>query len=296
MIAMQNLPYLFEEGYFFKWKEWEELPDVDLDLIFYDNGRIGLDDTTYDKYSVKRLRDKYPNAKIIGWLKEVWVGEIGNVNNERFVNRLRYLSDCDAIVTSGTSEKFKNLEVFNYIRKHVDKKWNFIAQPVNTNYLFDNFYSTEKDFSIFAYLPNPLPRRGKTYQFANYIGEKYNIKVNYKILQEGRKFDYLSLYDFIKLWSPSAFHFNLDPMDVYPGNQIMQTACVGCLNFGGLNEAHTLLYPKTATCDLKDLEEVFVECLNDEKKRFEMLEYAWNRVNEIYSFKTVKKQINNLDY
>ena len=296
MIAMQNLPYLFDEGYFFKWREWEELPDVDLDLIFYDNGKVGLDDVNYDKFSVSRLREKYPNAKILGWIKEVWVGQAGNYNHERFINRLKHLNECDAIVTSGVSEQFKNLDVFNHIRKYVDKKWNFISQPVNTNYLFENFYSDEKELSIFAYLPNPLQRRGETYQFVNYLSKKYNIKVKHKPLQQGQKFDYLGLYDFIKLWSPSAFHFNLDPMDIYPGNQVMQTACVGSLNFGGLNESHTLLFPKTATCDLKQLEDIFVECLNNDKVRFEMIEYAWNKVNEVYGFNTVTKQIQELKY
>jgi len=32
--AMQNLPFIFEEGYFFNWAELDELPDVDFDLIF----------------------------------------------------------------------------------------------------------------------------------------------------------------------------------------------------------------------------------------------------------------------
>ena len=167
MTAMQNLPYLFDEGYFWNWSEWDNLPDVDLDLIFYDNGKIGLDNINYEKYSVSRLREKYPKAKILGWIKEVWVGQAGNYEHERYINRLKHLNECDAIVTSGVSTQFKNIDVFNHIRKYVDKKWNFLSQPVNTEYLFDNFYSDEKELAMYAYLPNPVPRRGETYNFVN---------------------------------------------------------------------------------------------------------------------------------
>ena len=296
MTAMQNLPYLFDEGYFWNWSEWDNLPDVDLDLIFYDNGKIGLDNINYEKYSVSRLREKYPKAKILGWIKEVWVGQAGNYEHERYINRLKHLNECDAIVTSGVSTQFKNIDVFNHIRKYVDKKWNFLSQPVNTEYLFDNFYSDEKELAMYAYLPNPVPRRGETYNFVNYLSKKYNVKVIHKPLQDGQKFDYLSLNDFIRLWSSCAFHFNLDPLDIFPGNQVMQVACTGGLNFGGVNESHTLLYPETATCDVKVLEDIFVECLNNDSLRFKMIEYAWEKVNEIYGFKTVKKQINDLKY
>tara|TARA_A100001201_G_scaffold59648_2_gene57128 strand:- start:13208 stop:14218 length:1011 start_codon:yes stop_codon:yes gene_type:complete len=296
MTAMQNLPYLFDEGYFWNWSEWDNLPDVDLDLIFYDNGKIGLDNINYEKYSVSRLREKYPKAKILGWIKEVWVGQAGNYEHERYVNRLKHLNECDAIVTSGVSTQFKNIDVFNHIRKYVDKKWNFLSQPVNTEYLFDNFYSDEKELAMYAYLPNPIPRRGETYNFVNYLSKKYNVKVIHKPLQDGQKFDYLSLNDFIRLWSSCAFHFNLDPLDIFPGNQVMQVACTGGLNFGGVNESHTLLYPETATCDVKVLEDIFVECLNNDSLRFKMIEYAWEKVNEIYGFKTVKKQISDLKY
>ena len=54
------------------------------------------------------------------------------------------------------------------------------------------------------------------------------------------------------------------------------------------------MYPDTATCDEKILEEKFVEYLNDENKRFEAIQYAWDKLNEIYSFKSVKSQINKI--
>jgi hypothetical protein len=54
------------------------------------------------------------------------------------------------------------------------------------------------------------------------------------------------------------------------------------------------MYPDTATCDEKILEEKFVEYLNDDNKRFEAIQYAWGKLNEIYSFKSVKSQIEEI--
>jgi hypothetical protein len=289
-LAMHNLPFIFDFGAHINWIDWNDLPDMDIDFIVYDKGKIGLDDDKYDRYHTDILRKKYPNAKILGWVKEVNVA-----NDMRLRNRVRFLNECDAVITSGISEKFKNIDMFKYLRSVVDKKFYFISQPVNIDYLFDNFYNEEKDLSIWAYLPNPLYRRGKTYEFADYIGNKYDVPVRKKPLQNNQKFDYIGQREFIEMWSKSAFHFNLDPSDIHPGNQIMQTAAVGCINIGGLNESHSIMYPNSATCDEKILEEVFVEYLKDDNKRFEAISFAWEKLNEIYSFKSVKEQIYKID-
>ena len=56
------------------------------------------------------------------------------------------------------------------------------------------------------------------------------------------------------------------------------------------------LYPETATNDRKVLEEKFVEYLRDENKRGEVIQKAWDRVNELYSHAAVRKQIGKLFY
>ena len=55
------------------------------------NERSGLDDVHYDRYSVERIRKKYPNAIIVGYLKEVYVKET------RYENRIKFLNECDYI-------------------------------------------------------------------------------------------------------------------------------------------------------------------------------------------------------
>ena len=51
------------------------------------------------------------------------------------------------------------------------------------------------------------------------------------------------------------------------------------------------MFPETASNDKKVLEEKFVECINDEVARFRIIEYAWDKLNEIYNYDLVKKQL-----
>tara|TARA_Y100001963_G_C6785095_1_gene452201 strand:- start:2463 stop:3488 length:1026 start_codon:yes stop_codon:yes gene_type:complete len=291
-----NLLWLADEGYYIKIKELEDkgldLPDIELDLIFYSCERNGLDPENYDRFCVDRLRKKYPTAKIVGYIKEMGANFPKHRPN-RFENRIKFFNECDAVHLQDNGV-LRNSDAFKEILQQTTTKINFSNFMHNVDYYYDNFYSHEKDNCIFAYLPNPVHRRGRTYEFAKYIGDKYNIDVRYKPLSNGQAFDHLSLTDFIKLWSPCLYHFNLDPEEQQPGWQAIQVASVGSINIGGRNESHQLLYPETAHIDEDRLEKTFIEYLNNPKKRFEAIQYAWNKLNEIYSFNLVKKQLKEL--
>ena len=288
-----NFPFLWGDGSFLNIKEWVEndldLPDGDFDMIMYANERLGLDDENKKKYSVERLKRKYPNAKVFGWFKEL---ELSVHNREvRSRNRIDFLKECDGLIAHGITT-MKNSPFMLEIEKQLGKKIkNYISLPMNIDTFYDNFYSNEKENSIFAYLPSPVHRRGDTYSFAEYIGKKYNIPVRYKAFKGDQEYYYLSAKEFIELWSPSVYHFNLDKTEFHPGMQAMQVANAGSINIGGMNESHGILFPNTATNDFKILEEKFVEYINDEDKRFQDIEYAWIKLNEIYNFDTVKKQL-----
>mgnify|MGYP003625345864 CR=1 FL=1 len=99
---------------------------------------------------------------------------------------------------------------------------------------------------------------------------------------------------FIESCTPSLYHFNLDPINIHPGGQCIQVASVGSMHIGGLNESHEILYPDSATCDEKILEDLMDKYVNDDTKRFQAIEYAWNKVNEEFSFKKVRSQIEEL--
>ncbi len=282
--SMWSYPSLYD-GYFINWKDWEDnLPDLDLDLIFLSIEKL----LSNPKYNVDVIRKKYPNAKIVGWIKELWVGQPYDYEHEIFKSRIRFLNECDSVITNRPTE-----EGYYEIAKGCEKPFNFVAIPCNVDYLYDNFYG-DKDLAIWAYLPNPMERRSSTYKFSKYIGEKYNIPIKYKPLNPGQKFDYMSLQEFITNWSSCAFHFNLDPIDYFPGNQCPLVASTGTINIGGVNDYHHILFPETATCDSEILENKVSQYIDDKEKYLETINYAWLKVNEVFSFEAVKKQIESI--
>ena len=71
--ATHNFNFLWGNGAFLNLSEWDTLPDLDFDLIFYANERSGLEDDHYDRYNVNRIKEKYNNAIVVGYLKAVYV-------------------------------------------------------------------------------------------------------------------------------------------------------------------------------------------------------------------------------
>jgi len=282
-----NYCFMGEGGCFWNLAEWEdELPEFNPDVIIYANERWGLDEEHWDKYSVKRLKDKYTKAKIVGYVKET------TVPKHRFDNWIRFLNECDTVMAP-SSGHLKELPIYDKIQSRLNERINFCTPcPDNIDFIYDKFYSNEKDNAIFTYLPTSIHRRANTYKFAHYIGDKYNIPVIEKPFNNSSEVkQHMSWKDFIELWSPCMYHFNLDPDTNQPGIQTTLVANVGSINIGGVNESHHLLYPETATCDLNKLENKFVEYLNNPKKRFEVIEYAWNKLNEFYGEIVVMKQL-----
>ncbi len=296
-----NYPFLWDGGCYLHLNEWFEkgleLPDFDFDIILYGNERKGLDPGSYNDFKVDVLRDKYPNAKIVGWFKEIEIPFREGRQEQRLRNRIRFFKDCDVVASHAVpgDSIMKQLPQIEYIERQLGKKIDYyISHPININGYYDNFYSEEKELSIYAYLPNSTRRTGETYMFASYLSNKYNLPLKHKPLKPGQKFAYLSQKDFINLWSPSLFHINMDPLYTQPGMQGIQVAAVGSINLGGLNESHFYLYPETANNDPKLLEEKFVQYLKDETYRFRVLNHAWETLNEIYNYKLVEKQLEDV--
>ena len=294
LISTYNYPHLFDVGYFINWKDFKnkDLPDLDLDLIFVVRERsLARTDGFWDGWcEVKNLRAKYSKAKIVGFIKEIWVGPPYDYNHPKHLARINFLNECDAVVHSRPE-----LKEYQNIKDNVNIPFNFIGQPHNIDYFYDNF-GKDKDLAIWVYTPNRFHSKGKTLEFAQYISKKYNIPLKYKPIDTGNSNFYIPLEDFIKQWSSCIFHFNLDPVDYLPGKQAVHCASTGTINIGGLNDNHKLLFPKTATNDCDILEKEIIECINDPEYRNQIIQYVWNKVNEIFSFEEVKKQINDIKY
>tara|TARA_B100000795_G_scaffold37371_1_gene24622 strand:- start:2886 stop:3902 length:1017 start_codon:yes stop_codon:yes gene_type:complete len=282
-----NYCFLDEGGCFLNLAEWEdELPDFDFDIIIYANERWGLDEDHWDNYSVERLKNKYTKAKVVGYIKEPTVPPF------RFKNWIRFLNECDTVMAP-SSGHLKHLPIYEKIQGELNDMINYCTPcPDNLDVIFNKFYSNTKNNAIFVYTPTAMERRGNTVEFAKYISKKYNIPIVQKPFNPSTEVkQHMSWKDFVELWSPCMWHFNLDPSIEQPGIQTTLVANVGSINIGGMNESHHLLYPETATCDEGKLEDIFVHYLNNSEERFKAIQRAWSNLNIHYGEKVAIKQV-----
>jgi len=256
-IGFWSYPKLFGDGYFIKVTE-AELPDLDLDVI------ILTLETAEWKNSLERIRNKYKNALIIGTIKEPSLVKI------------EFLNSCDKIALQ-----------YSKINLKFTKDWFWLPQPVDVNYLVNNFFTDKVMIQLFRYQHHNVSRQGLTSKFCDYISKKYNLPVVTAVTTG----DNINQWrDFILSWKHSLFHVNLDPEFQF-GQQATQLATLNRINIGGMNDSHFHLYPETATNDFDKLELVINKCLNDERYIHKLIMDAWDAVNKIYSLESVKNTL-----
>ena len=289
MVGMWSYPFIFN-GCFLNWGEWgDNLPDYDLEII------IVAIEKDFNLYSVSKLRKKYPNAHIIGMIKEIFLGNVNEFGfspafeSEKHKNRIKFLNECDSVI-----QPFPDIETspLSHLLNDCKNKITYVPFAINVDYIYDTYYNTEKYESIFAYTTPTHGRRSNTLEFAKYISNKYNIPYYTKPIDKNQ-FN-IPLADLYSLWTQSTMHFNLDPVKWFPGSQGVQVAAAGVINVGRLNDSHTQLFPDLATNNTSKLETIIENIISDPKERVRIMSYAYNKVNELYSFNTVKQQIEKI--
>ena len=265
-------PFCFE-GDFINWGQWNELPKEDYDVIFLTIEKYP------DKYNVNMIRKAYPNAIIVGTIKELYF-------IHSYQQRVDFFNSCDIVVVPYQKSIYT---YFPNLQKDVNKQIYYLPQPYDIDYLYNKFYKKIRQETIFSYIAPHSPRRGNTESFANHMSTKYKIPV----VRQETQFSSTQWHDFLNIFTQSTFCFNLDP-EPQQGQQGIQSAIFGIINLGGVNDSHFTLFPKTAHNDEHLLEKQFFEYLNNYDKRIETMTYAWNKVNEIYSFESTRKQFDNI--
>jgi hypothetical protein len=256
-IGFWSYPKLFGDGVFIKINE-NPLPDLDLDIII-----LSLELLNWE-YSLQRIKNKYPNAVIVGTIKEP------------SKTKIDFLNQCDKIGLQYSKHTL-----------NLNKETFWLPQPIDVNYIYDNFYLENKKLQLFQYNHHSYNRKGNTEYFCKHISKKYGIP----IISKTTSWDNINQWkDFILDWRDSLFHINLDPEYQY-GQQATQCAALGCVNIGGVNDSHFHLFPNTATNDLSILENEIEKCLDDETYLHQIILKAWDNVNQIYSLKSVKQSL-----
>jgi hypothetical protein len=257
LMGFWNYPLLFD-GYFINLTDGK-FPDEDFDIIF-----AAIES---DINNLHVLKNVYPNALILGTQKEPIVQK--NIRN--------YLIDN----TAGFVSPYLTFDYFKEYGYITPAALYTIPQPVNINYLRSNFLENKND-TIFNY--------------ANYwAGGRYNTNSDFIQLLNldvinGRS----DIWEqFIRMWNKSKYLLNLDTSLNF-GQQATQCAALGTIMIGGNNDANKILYPELATCNLTELASKFNKLTNDIDYYNFTVQYAFTKVNEIYSFETIKNQIQSI--
>jgi len=265
-------PFCFE-GDFINWGEWDELPKEDYDVVFL------IVEKHPEKYNIDMVRKAYPNAIIIGTIKELYF-------IHSYQQRIDFFNKCDIVVVPYQKSIYT---YFPNLQNDVNKKIYYLPQPYDVEYLYNKFYKENRIDTIFSYIAPHPPRRGETENFTNYIGKKYNIPV----IRCETEFSQTQWHNFLNLFSETTFCFNLDP-EPQQGQQGIQSAILGIINIGGLNDSHFVLHSKTAHNNKERLEEQFYNYYTDHSLRINVITEAWNNVNKIYSFNATKNILKNI--
>jgi len=255
LMGVWNYPFLFD-GYFINLQQ-QPYPDEDFDVIFCaienDIGYLNI------------LRKTYPNAKLVGSIKEMIIPN-------RDV-RQRLIQNTDAFVVPYIS--FDYYKEFNYETPSKSFK---IPQPVNIDYLRNN-YLVEKQNVVFDYenywAAGRLPRNKEVLD-----------KIDYKV----ESLHTNSWEDCINSWKHCKFLFNLDTT-LNVGQQAIQSAALENIVLGGNNDAHKLLFPELSGMDVDKIVSEFNRLVDDEKYYHSTIKYASKKLREIYSLESVKQQV-----
>ena len=257
LMGFWNYPVLFD-GYFINLNE-EEYPFEDFDIIFAAiEGNLEYLDV---------LKKLYPKAKIIGTIKEA--SKRADIRNEL----IRH--------TEGFAIPYLTFDYFKEYGYDTPKNIYRIPQPVNIEYLQKHF-DVAKHKHIFDYSNTWAGgRKGPNQQLLSRLG--YQVKQG----------SHSNWHEFVDMWKGSKYMLNLDPTNNF-GQQATQCAALGTVMLGGLNDSHKVLYPELATCNIDKLVELFNRLETDTTYYKETVTYATEKLQEVYSFDVVRKQIKTL--
>lgn len=267
-LGIWGWPFVFGDGYFINWTEWEELPNLDLNLIM-----VAIEKHP-DKYNVSMLRKAYPNSTIISFIKEAtWI-------NSTPQQRLEFFQQCDHVTFPwDVPSDIKELETL------LNKKVHYIPQPHNINFLYEHYYNEERSPIILDY---KAPERTSNTSITSDISDKYSLFSKKHIIKYKGP-DHRQWQEFLDGIRDCAFCFNLDSSP-YGGSMGVQCAALGIINFGGIQDSHKILWPDLAINDEQILKEKFNQVINDMTLHNAYVENAFLKAQSIYSYTAVKKQ------
>jgi len=275
-LGLWGYPFLFD-GYFLNWTEFEELPTLDLDLIL-----VAIEKKP-NLYNVSMLRQKYPNATIVGFVKEShWI-------HSSIEQRISFFKDCD-FVTYPWNIKYDiegGINGIGTLSEACGKKVSYLPYPHDIEYLYKKYYTQYRDKKILAY--KATDDRGQSTNFTSKMGEKYGFDV-YQHIVKWTGPGHQQWEEFLSGINSAMYCFNLSDR-VYGGTMGVQCAALGILNVGGIEDSHKLLWSDTYTNEETILEHEFLYTIVNQSRYNDVIENAYNKAIGNYSHDAVRKRL-----
>jgi len=273
-LGIWGWPFVFGDGYFINWTEWDELPKLELDVIM-----VALE-KQIDRYNVGMLRKAYPNAIIVSFIKEAfWT----NYNHQQ---RIDFFKSCDYITFPWDVKKDNNgILGLETLESLVGKKVYYMPQPHNINYLYDHYYKEDRAHKILNY---KAPERGNDNSIIAQISKKYDIE-SFSHVVKYRGPGHKQWEEFLDGIHNTTYCFNLDET-IYGGSMGVQCAALGILNFGGIQESHKILWPELATNDYTELETQFELYYNNSDIHRNAIQIAFDTAQNVYGYESIRNR------
>jgi hypothetical protein len=267
-LGIWGWPFVFDEGYFINWTEWDELPNLDLDIIMVAIERHP------ERYNVSMLRKAYPNALIVSFIKEAtW-------SNLTYNQRSDFFKQCDYVTFPWDIPADINM-----LETTLNRKVYYMPQPHNIEYLNKRYYSENRHAIILDYKP---PQRLADNSIILDISNKFSLPTKSHIVKYKGPY-HRQWEEFLDGIKDCAFCFNLDE-SYYGGSMGVQCAALGIINFGGIQDSHKILWPDLATNDEQILKEKFEQIINNTELHMSYVKNAYIRAQSIYGYEAVKKR------
>ena len=255
----------WSQGVFVNLSEFEEIPKLDLDVIF-----LTLE---WHIHKIDDIRKAYPNAVLCAVIRELYF--ISSLQD-----RIDFFNKCDRVFSH-----CKHTDITFGNKALVNKDIEWLPCPIDIDAFTERFQKQNQKNSFVMYLPNHPPRRHKTEEFVKSMSKKYDIPYV--------QFTASNHDDFLELVSQYKYLINLDPEPQF-GQLAIYNASYKTLNIGGLCDAHKVLYPKTANIDTDYLESILKQCVSDNKLFSSLTDDAYNTAQATYSYKSVHNRFLDL--
>tara|TARA_R110000744_G_scaffold378329_2_gene494313 strand:- start:1567 stop:2478 length:912 start_codon:yes stop_codon:yes gene_type:complete len=236
-------------------------PDRDFDII--------LAAIECDIRYLRTLHEIYPDAIIVGQMKETWNHQL-HIRNYIIEN------------TNGFVTPYSKINFFKEWGLKLPSQNFVIPSPVNAKYL-RNEHNVTKEQKIFDY--SNFWAKGRASEHNKDILKNNKLETVFYQSKDPKKF--------LEHWTPCMFMLNTDVSKGY-GLMSIQCACLDTIMIGGNSDSQHILFPDLVGTDVDILSSKLDDLVADKQLQKRTLTFAKEMFEKYYSFRAVEVAIQNM--